>query len=73
MTLDDDERHQIFFEFHRLLYERQPYLFLYAYPELGAYDKRYRGVKWYRIRPGFDLTEWFLPDGDSTSAANRPE
>jgi peptide/nickel transport system substrate-binding protein len=70
-TLDDTERHRIFLEFHRVQYEAQPYLFLYAYPELGAYDKRYRGVKWYKLRPGFDLTEWFLPKEDSTTVAQR--
>lgn len=71
ITIDDAERHKIFFEFHRILYETQPYLFLYLQPELGAYDKRYRGVKLYRVRPGYDLTEWFLPKEGSTAVAKR--
>jgi peptide/nickel transport system substrate-binding protein len=36
-------------------------LFLYTAKDFGAYQKRFRGVKWYRIRPGFDLREWYVP------------
>jgi peptide/nickel transport system substrate-binding protein len=64
LTLDDTERRKIFFEFQRVLYQTQPYLFLWMPADLGAYDKRYRGVKFYAVRPGYDLTEWFLPKGD---------
>ena len=71
ITLDDEARHRIFYRFHQLQYQMQPYFFLFAYPELGAYDKRYRGVKWYRLRPGFDLTEWFLPQGGSDTVARK--
>ena len=70
-TLDDSARRKIFFEFHRILYEMQPYLFLHLPAELGAYDKRYRGVKLYRITPGFDLNEWFLPEESLKTAATR--
>jgi len=63
LAVDDTERRRIFFEFHRLIYEQQPYLFSHMPAELGAYDKRYRGVKFYPKRPGYDLTEWFIPKG----------
>ncbi|MEK6710750.1 MAG: hypothetical protein AABZ64_09235, partial [Nitrospinota bacterium] len=56
---------------HRILYEMQPYLFLHLPAELGAYDKRYRGVKLYRVTPGFDLNEWFLPEESLKRAATR--
>ncbi|MBI4481018.1 MAG: hypothetical protein HY651_13450 [Acidobacteria bacterium] len=61
-TLDDTARRKLFFRLDRILHEQQPYLFLYVIPELGAYDKRYRGVKFYKLRPGYDLTEWYLPE-----------
>ncbi len=63
--IDDLKRQKIFFEFHRALDELQPYHFLWMEPELGAYDKKYRGVKFYKTRPGYDLTEWFIPKGKS--------
>jgi len=70
-TIDDAARRKLFAEFDRILYEQQPYLFLYSAPDLGAYDKRYRGVKFYKLRPGYDFTEWFLPQGNSTTVAQR--
>lgn len=61
LTLDRDKREKIHSSFHRILDREQPYLFLYTSKDFGAYHKRIRGVKWYRIRPGFDLTEWYIP------------
>ena len=61
VTLDDNKRHRIHQSFHRLLDSEQPYSFLWTPKEFGAYHKRFRNVKWYRLRPGFDLTEWYVP------------
>jgi peptide/nickel transport system substrate-binding protein len=61
MTMDAGKRREIFHQFDRILYEQQPYLFLYTAPDLGMYDKRFRGVRWYKLRPGYDFTEWFIP------------
>ena len=67
VTLDEEARRKLFFELHRIQHEQQPYLFLYTSPNLGVYDKRFRGVKLYKVRPGYDLTEWFLPEDAPTS------
>jgi peptide/nickel transport system substrate-binding protein len=65
-TLDDEKRRELLKRFDRILHETQPYMFLYLVADLAAYDKRYRGVKFYKPRPGYDLTEWFLPkDSDA--------
>ncbi len=61
VTLDPKRRHRIYWSFHRVLDRDQPYLFLYTPQEFGLYSKRFRGVKWYPIRPGFDLAEWYVP------------
>ncbi len=61
VTLDEDKRKRIHQSFHRLIDAEQPYLFLWIPKEFGAYHKRFRNVKWYRLRPGFDLTEWYVP------------
>lgn len=60
-TLDEGERKRIHHSFHRIIDREQPYTFLYCVTDAGAYHKRFRGVKWYRLRPGFDLTEWYVP------------
>ena len=67
VTLDEEARRKLFFELHRIQHEQQPYLFLYTSPNLGVYDKRFRGVKLYKVRPGYDLAEWFLPEDGPTS------
>ncbi|WP_240490305.1 peptide-binding protein [Planctopirus hydrillae] len=61
VTLEPDKRALLNYSLHRLLDAQQPYLFLYCSKDLGAYHKRFRGVKWYRLRPGFDLAEWYVP------------
>jgi peptide/nickel transport system substrate-binding protein len=57
--LDDQERRKLFFRLHAILHETQPYLFMYTESDLGIYAKRFRGVKWYKVRPGYDLSEWY--------------
>ncbi|HUQ69348.1 MAG TPA: ABC transporter substrate-binding protein [Planctomycetaceae bacterium] len=61
LTLDEKKRQKIHHSFHRITDAEQPYTFLFCQKEFGAYHQRFRGVKWYRLRPGFDLTEWYVP------------
>lgn len=61
VTLDPVKRHRLHQSFHRLLDREQPYMFLWTPKEFGAYHKRFRNVKWYRLRPGFNLAEWYVP------------
>ena len=67
ITLDDTARRKLFSQLSRIEHETQPYLFLYTTPQLGVYDKRYRGVKFYKVRPGYDLSEWYLSESASAS------
>lgn len=61
LTLDEEKRKRIHWSFQRILDKEQPYMFLYTSKAFGAYDQRFQGVKWYRLRPGFDFTEWYVP------------
>ena len=61
VTIDPNKRRRIHQSFHRLVDSEQPYTFLWMQKEFGAYHRRFRNVKWYRLRPGFDLTEWYVP------------
>ena len=56
-----EERARYQHSLHRILDAAQPYTFLWCRAEIGAYDRRWRGVRFYPKRPGFDLTEWYLP------------
>ena len=61
VTLDTNKRKRIHQSFHRLIDSEQPYMFLWLPKEFGIYHKRFRNVKWNRLRPGFDLSEWYVP------------
>lgn len=61
VTLDKDKRIAIYHSFHRLLDSEQPYRFLYTPKDFGAYNQKFRGIKWYRLRPGYSLLEWYIP------------
>ncbi|MEX0726801.1 MAG: ABC transporter substrate-binding protein, partial [Planctomycetaceae bacterium] len=62
LTLDESKRYKLHYALHRILDREQPYMFLFTPKDFGAYHHRFRGVKWYRLRPGFDLTEWYVPE-----------
>ena len=60
--IDAKKRRDLFFKLHAILHREQPYLFLYCTPNFGTYEKRFRAVKLYKIRPGYDLSEWFIAE-----------
>lgn len=61
VTLDPEERKRLFYSFHRLIDSEQPYDFLWSRKEHLVYHQKFRGVKLYALRPGFDLREWYIP------------
>jgi len=44
-----------------LIHEEQPVTFLYYQLDSAAYSKRFQNVKWLPLRPGYDLTAWWVP------------
>ena len=60
---DDERRKQIYWRWQELIHEEQPYTFLYYQEEVAAYSKRFQNVTWWPLRPGYDLTSWFVPKG----------
>lgn len=59
--LDPAKRRAMYREMHRIVFDDAAYLFLYQPEELGAVNKKFRGVKFYVLRPGWDPTRWFIP------------
>lgn len=57
---EGNKRARIYQKVHRILYEDQPYLFLFARPDLIARDKRFKNVKEYPI--GLDMREWIVEE-----------
>lgn len=59
-TFDPVKRWGMYRELHRILYEEQPYTFLFNFKMLFFYNKKFRNVKLYSVRPGYDLYDWYI-------------
>lgn len=58
---DDETRIAMYRRFQQILAEEQPYTFLFSTMRKPSYSKRFKNVKWYPFRPGYQLDEWFVP------------
>lgn len=45
----------------KLIFDDQPCTFLYAVKAAGAWNARFKNVKFYAPRPCYDFSEWFVP------------
>lgn len=57
--LDDNKRIALSREFHKLLYDEQPYTFLFARPTYKIVDRRFENVIIHNL--GVKEEEWFVP------------
>ncbi len=58
---DEKKRNEMFKEIHRIIHYEQPYTFLDCSMGLVAVQRRFQNTRVYNIRPGFDVTEWYVP------------
>lgn len=58
VTLDEQEQIRLYHKIHRLIYEDQPYIFLFQDKATAGYDARIKNVRFYKIRPSVDSREW---------------
>ena len=56
-----DERQRIYQEVHRLLYEDQPYTFLYVADSLPIVSSRFENVIPTPIGIGYNFIDWYAP------------
>jgi peptide/nickel transport system substrate-binding protein len=61
-TLDDEERNELYYRFHRLIHFEQPYTFLFARPTFRLVDKRFRNTVVHKL--GFKYLEWYVPKNE---------
>lgn len=59
VTLDEDRQQELYHQIHRLIFEDQPYTFLFSEKATAAVDARIQNVEFYRLRPCIDQTEWY--------------
>ncbi len=60
---NEDKRIGYMREFQKILYDEQPYTFLWTPKELVAYSTRFQNVHWFGIPPGYDEQYWWSPPG----------
>lgn len=58
--MDETKRNALYMEFQQLVYDQQPYIFLWSPLKKMAFHKRFDDAKAYTVRPGYDATEWKL-------------
>lgn len=56
VEFDEDKRNEYFRAFHKILYDEQPYTFLYSDPALVIVSKRFKNVIVHKA--GLDILEW---------------
>ena len=61
LEFDSGKRKAIYARWQELVHEEQPVTFLIYLVEPAAYSKRFQNAKWLPLRPGYDLTEWWVP------------
>jgi peptide/nickel transport system substrate-binding protein len=60
---DAEKRKQLYWQWQDLIQDEQPVTFLYYFQEPAAYSKRFQNVEWLPLRPGYDLSSWWVPAG----------
>ena len=68
---DSDKRRQLYYRWQEIIYDEQPYTFLYVPRDPAAYQKRFQNVNWYPPDPAYNLLEWFAPTA-SQKYGNAP-
>ena len=60
-TFDQAKRKEAYGKIHHLLYEEQPYMFLYIPDSLTALSSRFQGIKPEPIGIGYNFIDWWVP------------
>ncbi len=58
-TMNDNNRNNLYYRFHRILHEEQPYTFLFTRPTFRFLDQRFENVIVHKL--GLNPHEWYVP------------
>lgn len=61
-TFNKEKRKKIYHKIHEILYDEQPYLFLYVPDALPAVHRRFKGVEISPIGIGYNFIDWYVPE-----------
>lgn len=60
-TFDREKRKKIYHKIHEILYDDQPYMFLYVPYSLVAVHNRFKGIEPSPIGIGYNFIDWWVP------------
>lgn len=63
-TFDESKRAEIYHRVHRIIYDDQPYMFLYSQEVLPIVHSRFRDVEPSPIGIGHNFIKWFVPKSE---------
>ena len=63
-TFDQQEREKIYHRIHRLIYDEQPYMFLFTSESLSVLHNRFQGVKPAPLGIGYNFIDWWVPKAE---------
>lgn len=61
VTINQDKQRDLYRQMHKIIYDDQPYAFLFVDKRTAVYNARMENIKYYRIRPAIDMREWYSP------------
>jgi len=59
--MDEAKRIELIKRWQKLIYDEQPYTFLWSPTARYIYDKRFKNTRWYSYQPSPAYNEWWVP------------
>jgi peptide/nickel transport system substrate-binding protein len=69
--MDENKRITMIKEWQKLIYDEQPYTFLWSGKARYIYDKRFKNTRWYNYYPSPTYNEWWVPAGSQKYTQNK--
>lgn len=69
--MDENKRIALIKEWQKLIYDEQPYTFLWSPRARYIHDKRFKNARWYNIQPSPTYNEWWVPAGSQKYTQNK--
>lgn len=61
LEFDESKRIDIIKKWQKLIYDEQPYLFLWILKDIYIYDDRFNNTRWYNLVGSARFNEWWVP------------
>lgn len=67
---DENKRTDLIKRWQKLIYDQQPYTFLWSSKSRYIYNNRYKNARWYSKSPSPTYNEWWVPKGSQKYTEN---